>query len=165
MLTPNLILPSLFDITPERLDQLGIRALILDVDNTLRAHGASEPYDGVLHWIKQMREHNIILMIASNNFKKRIAPFAKQLDLDFFAMSCKPLPIGLSRAINKIALPTHQIALVGDQVFTDIAGGNLKGIYTILISPYTTESGLLWKAKRMLEKPVIWRYNKKEHSK
>lgn len=162
MLTPNLILPSLFDVTPERLNKLGIRALVLDVDNTLRAHGAAEPYDGVVGWVQEMRENGIALMIASNNFKKRIAPFAKQLDLDFFAMSCKPFPLGLTRAIKKISIPSHQIALVGDQIFTDIVGGNLKGIYTILISPYQAESGALWKIKRILEKPVIWRYNKKE---
>ncbi len=162
MFTPDLILPSVFDITPKLLQSRGISALVLDVDNTLRTQGLEEPYPGVLDWVAEMKRAGVKLVISSNNFKRRVRPFARKLGLGFVAMSCKPFPIGLSRAVRQFGLPRRSVAIVGDQVFTDVVGGNLEGVQTILVSPYVLETNVFWRLRRALEKPVIRRYYRKK---
>lgn len=162
MLSPDLYLKSIFDLTPNRLKKLGIFALILDVDNTLRAQDESKPYDGIVDWIKTMHDAKIMLVISSNNFKKSVEPFAESLNIDYVAMSCKPLPFGLKKAIKKLSVPKNQIAVVGDQIFTDVIGGKFQGLKTILVEPIISETGYIYKIKRLLEKPFLNYYHKKK---
>lgn len=161
MFVPDLIINSVFELTEDILHKLGINAIILDVDNTLRAQGTLSPYKGVLEWIETMKRADIKMTIASNNFSANVAPFAKKLNLDFVSMSCKPLPIGLKKAVNKFGLDKKQVAIVGDQIFTDILGGKLTGITSILVFPFVKEPGIAWKFKRFMERPAIKAYYRK----
>ena len=160
MLIPDLYLSSVFDITPDVLDDMGVVALILDVDNTLREYRGRDPYDGVVEWIDSMRKAGIQLIVASNNFSSSIQPFASLLKLDYVAMSLKPLPFGLKKALKLLKIDRDKVAIVGDQIFTDIFGGKLSGFKTILVKPFIAEKGRLWRIKRLLEKPFITRYGK-----
>lgn len=165
MLVPNFIFSSIFEITPQFLERQGITALVLDVDNTLRLHGEKDPFEGILDWCVLMKESGIKLTISSNNFKKSVSKFAEKLDLDYVAMSCKPFPLGLSRAVKKFGISKKKIAIVGDQIFTDVIGGNIEGVMTILVNPLKQEKGFLWTLKRHVEKPFINRYYKKNKTK
>lgn len=161
MFTPDLILNRITDLTPDILKQLKVRAMILDVDNTLSTHGNPIPYEGVTEWLAQMKNSGFSMIISSNNFAKRVAPFAQSLGLPFISMSCKPFPFGLNRAIKQFSVQRSEIAIVGDQVFTDILGGNLVGIQTILVEPIEAENGFLFQCKRFVERPFIWLYYRK----
>ena len=160
MLVPDLYLSSIFEITPDILKDMGVVALILDVDNTLREYRGKVPYEGVEEWIAKMREAGIQLIVASNNFTRSIQPFALTLDLNYVAMSLKPLPFGLRRALKILNIDRDKVAVVGDQIFTDIFGGKLNGFKTILVEPFIREKGYFWKIKRLFEKPFISRYDK-----
>ena len=165
MLLPDLYLSSIFSITPELLKKLGVEALILDVDNTLRAYKSDEPYDGVIEWVEKMRKSGISLIVASNNLKSSVGPFASILKLDYVSMSFKPLPFGLKKALRKLKIDSSKVAIVGDQIFTDIFGGRLSGFRTILVKPFAAEKGIHWKIRRFFEKPIIIRYNNKNKGK
>ena len=158
---PKLILKNVFEITPELLSEMGIKALILDADNTLRHYKVAGPADGVIQWLETLKDAGIVFMILSNNFASRISPFAKKLDLDYIAMGLKPSPFGILRAKKHLGVTKKQTAVVGDQVFTDIIGGNLLGITTILVEPLKHEDGFTYKIKRTLEKHIIKKYHKK----
>lgn len=160
MLIPDLYLSSVFDITPDVLNDIGVVALILDVDNTLREYREKDPYEGVVEWVDNMRKAGIQLIVASNNFNSSIKPFASLLKLNYVAMSLKPLPFGLNRALRLLKIDRDQVAIVGDQIFTDIFGGKLNGFKTILVKPFIKEKGHFWRIKRLLEKPFITRYDK-----
>ncbi len=97
------------------------------------------------------------MMVLSNNTKKRVAPLAKELGLDFISFGCKPLTVGVSRALRKMRLPRKSVALVGDQIFTDIIGGNLRGVGTVLVEPFHLEDKRSFKIKRKLESVVFKR--------
>ncbi len=157
MIFPDIFLNSLFDITPSLLKKIGIEALILDVDNTLRACGSVVPCDEVICWVNSMKLAGIRMVIASNNFKKSIEPFALKLQLDYVFFSCKPLTFGLNRAAKKLKCSRNKIAVVGDQIFTDVVAGNLKGFRTFLIAPIFEERGLFFKIKRWLEGYIVRR--------
>lgn len=158
---PTAIFRCVTCISPDYLRQNGIRALILDVDNTLTAHGSQELPPDVEAWLGQMRAAGVRLVIASNNMPRRVAPFARRVGLDYQAFCCKPSPFGLRRARRALGVPHGAVALVGDQIFTDSLGANLYGIPMLMVEPMAGDTKPTIRFKRMLEKPFLARYDQK----
>ncbi len=152
---PDIIVKSVTQITTELLQKHHIKALVLDVDNTLTTHGNPEPGEGVMQWLETMRQAEIPMMIVSNNSCNRVKPFAAALRLDFISRGMKPLTFGMTKACKKFGLAPSEVAIVGDQLFTDILGGKLKGLKCILTEPIHSESGAFFKLKRKLERIVM----------
>ena len=153
-------------ITPEYLRGHGICALILDVDNTLTAHGSQELPPDVAAWLDTMRAAGVKLTIASNNMPGRVAPFAKRVGLEYQAFCCKPSPFGLRRARRAMGVSRREVALVGDQIFTDVLGANCAGVQSILISAIHNHT--IWlKLRHVAELPFIaigkWRIRHEKH--
>lgn len=149
--TPNLYLSKIVQVTPALLQLHGLRGLILDIDNTLTHHNSQQVQQEVLDWLALMRQTGIRMTIVSNNNRPRVTPFAQKLGLDFVANGCKPLVFGMKRAIRRLELPKEQIAVIGDQIYTDIVGGNRAGLFTILVEPFEAERGWFFACKRRLE--------------
>lgn len=99
---PTYALKKITDITPSALKKRGIKALILDVDNTLTTHNNPTPAEGVPGWIEEMKSAGIKLIIVSNNNTERVTPFAEMLGLHFVPNGAKPLPIGFKRAAAEL---------------------------------------------------------------
>ncbi len=126
LLLPTVAVETLLDITPELLASMGVDTVLLDVDNTLAYHGSQEPFPGTVEWTHELRSRGFRVMILSNNFAKRVAPFAEKYDLPFLSFSIKPLPIAYFRAIHKLGARREKAVVIGDQVFTDVVGANLS---------------------------------------
>ena len=152
---PDIYLKSVTDLTPALLKRWGIRGLILDVDNTLTTHGSPDIDTGVRRWLAAMREHHIRMAILSNNTLQRVQPFAQALRMRFVARGAKPLARGFERAAAKLRLAKDEIAVVGDQIFTDILGGNLWGAKTVLVKPIRPETTRRFRIKRRIEQSII----------
>jgi len=150
---PDYLTEKVVTLTPEKLTALGISALLLDVDNTLTTHDNPVPYDGVMDWLESLKQAGFALVIVSNNHPERVEPFAKLLGLPYVADGAKPLPTGYRRAVELLGmtLEKEKAAAVGDQIFTDIIGGNLLGVRTIMVTEITPEHGWFFKVKRRLE--------------
>lgn len=143
------------EITVEELQQNGITALMLDVDNTLSTHHGTVLVRGLRQWLEMIQLGGIKLIVVSNSKHKRIAPFAKKVDLDFVSLACKPLPFGYKKAIKRIGCTAGEVAIVGDQLFTDILGANAIGIKSILVRPVKLETGWSFKVRRYFEKKIL----------
>lgn len=154
---PTVALQSVTDISPALLRQLSIDAILLDVDNTLAPPTSQVPYDGVTEWITRIKASGVHIIICSNNYKKRIKPFADSLGLDCVAMSLKPFPFGFNRAKRKLKEKPKAVLVVGDQIFTDVLGANMAGMRSILLMPRSEEHGWSIKLRRYFEK------NKRRH--
>ena len=155
---PTYALKKITDITPSALKKRGIKALVLDVDNTLTTHNNPAPAEGVPEWIEEMKSAGIKLIIVSNNNAERVTPFAEMLGLHFVPNGAKPLPVGFKRAaaeLRALGVPKNRIAAVGDQIFTDILGANLAGIRSIFVYPIEPETSLPFRFKRAVEKPLL----------
>lgn len=161
LLTPSYIFEDVTHITPQFLQSHGIRGLALDVDNTLTAHGSQELSQEVADWLELMKQHGIHMSIVSNNFEKRVAPFADKLGLEHQSFCCKPYPGSLAKVRRSWGMERSEIALVGDQLFTDSLAAGLYGIKMLLVMPlaYDTKMGI--RLKRKLESPFINRYYRK----
>lgn len=155
LLKPTIVLNSVLEITKELLDENKIKGLILDLDNTLTTHGNQKPADGVIEWIIKMKHYGIYMMIVSNNSHDRVRPFAELLGLDFVSNGRKPLSVGFNKAQLKMNLPFDSIAIVGDQLFTDMLGANVRKIKTIFVFPFEAEKGILFGIKRFVERPFL----------
>lgn len=152
---PTYVFDKVGDITPEFLKSKRIKGLILDLDNTLTTHNNPIPPQSSLDWLDRMKKAGIKLMIVSNNHPPRVTPFADQLGLEFEAEGKKPLTFGYTRAIRHMGLDKRNVAAVGDQIFTDVLGSNLKGIRSIFVFPIEPETSLPFRFKRACEKPFL----------
>lgn len=155
---PTYVFKSVTDIKYEFLKEKNIKGLILDLDNTLTTHNNPQPAEKVTDWIEDMKNSGIKMMIVSNNNADRVVPFAQNLGLDFVPNGRKPLATGFKKAQILMNIPFSEIAIVGDQIFTDILGANLKRVRTIYVHPIELESGFFFKIKRFFEKPFIRKF-------
>lgn len=158
ILRPYKYFKSVTDITKEELKKMGVDSLILDVDNTLTLKKGAVIIDGVLDWLEEMKSGGISLIILSNAKPSRMGWVSKSLGLDFVGYGLKPLTFGYFRAIKKMGARKNKTAVIGDQLFTDILGGNLSGIKTILVSPKEMETSFGFRIKRSLERIFLRAY-------
>lgn len=155
-LQPDYYIPRITGIGREFLAKKGIRGLVLDVDNTLTLHDDPTPDPDIARWLEEMRAAGIPMVIVSNNSEERVAPFAKILGLPFVADGEKPKAGGMERAAKVLGgLRPEEMAVIGDQIFTDVWGGNRFGAVTILVAPLGPEIVPFIKFKRVLEKFVL----------
>ena len=141
-------------ITPELLCGLRVRALLVDVDNTLAVPDSQTPLPGAPEWARRMRSAGFLLILMSNNSEARVKPFADKIGFPFCPRSGKPLPAGFLRAAGLLGAERAECCVVGDQVFTDVLGANLAGMKSILLQPAVRETAPLFSLKRALEVPI-----------
>jgi len=152
MLGPNRFAPRLCDVSLDELAGRGIRGLIVDLDNTLVAYRCSEIIEEHLAWIQMAQRRSFKIVMLSNNFSDRVRSIADQLAVECVPNALKPLPTGFWRAQRALALPRRQIAVVGDQLFTDVLGGRIFGFYTILTEPIEPHDFALTRVFRFFER-------------
>lgn len=157
-ITPEYVFKDVTHITPEFLAQKGICALALDVDNTITGDQSQEIPPEVAQWFETMRAAGVSLTILSNGSKKRVKPFAERIGLRWVSRSAKPLPIGMMVARSRLGVKRGQMAMVGDQLFTDRMAGALYGVPALMVIPRGPDLGSHVQFKRKLEKPFWQKY-------
>ncbi len=158
---PHIQLNRATDITAELLKKMNITCLILDVDNTLCLKKGKIILEGVMNWLSEMQKAGIKLIILSNAKRKRMEGIAQNFGLPFVALGLKPLTIGYRRAAKRMGESIKNCAIVGDQLLTDILGGNLSRCKTILVCPVELENSFGFKIKRGIERKLLKKYNLK----
>lgn len=157
---PKAYFEKVQDISIEFLNQHHIKALILDVDNTLIDYEKNMP-EGIEQWCKNLKKQGITFYILSNsNQKEKVEKVAKKLNVPYSYFATKPLKRGFKKAIQEIGKEEKNIAVVGDQIFTDVIGGNRCHLFSILVKPIAEKDILATKIKRPLENFVIKKYIK-----
>ena len=136
LLQPSWMLDtSLAQLPLERLTQGRIKALILDVDRTLLPRRHSELPAAMEQWLREAQRHLRVHLFSNNPSRRRIGAVARQLDLPFTTSAGKPRRSALRKVLAELGLPPHQVAMVGDRLFTDVLAGNRLGLFTVLVKP------------------------------
>lgn len=151
LLTPEDVFRRVEAIRPEFLRAQGITALVLDVDNTLTGDGSQVLDVTVRAWLDELQAAGIRLTIVSNNTPGRVSPFAERIGLAWVPMACKPLPIGLAVAWARLGCKHREMAMVGDQIFTDRLAAGLFGIRCLYVLPRGGDRSRGVKFKRRFE--------------
>ena len=161
-LVPDLIVSDIHDVTPSLLLNNNIGGVMVDLDNTLACYNEREPGDDVIEWVRSIRESGIKVGIISNNKQERVEQFNAKLGLRFnVARANKPFKRVYVEVARKMGLAHDRIALVGDQIFTDVLGGNNVGMFTIMIISKSRTWNSLLAMRRMLEMPFIKQYERR----
>jgi uncharacterized protein len=155
MIGPNRFAARLHDVPHEELESAGIRGLIVDLDNTLLGFRETELAAEHLAWVAEAHHRGMRIVMLSNNFSQRVTSIADQLGVRCIPNALKPLPFGFMRALRYLDLPRRQVAVVGDQLFTDVLGGKLCGLYTILTEPIETKDFPITKFFRYFERLML----------
>ncbi len=135
-LIPDYVFSSIYEITPDILIKNGVRGVLIDLDGTLASNKTAQPpYPKDLHtFLKMLKGSGLRVLVFSNNHKRRVDLFCKSLDTEYMYWACKPLLLGFRRASKRIGVPLNQLAIIGDQIFTDVLGGNRVGALTCYVS-------------------------------
>ena len=157
LLFPTAAVPKAYDITADSLRALDIKGLILDIDNTLVFYGVYRPTARNTAWLNGLTQAGLAVAFVSNGRQQRVEEYNRDFGFYFSFRSGKPKKAGFLKAAQAMNLAPRQIAVVGDQIYTDILGGNRVGMFTCLVQPIKPEPWLRFRLKRALERPVVRR--------
>ncbi|PZR56116.1 MAG: YqeG family HAD IIIA-type phosphatase [Candidatus Meridianibacter frigidus] len=155
MFGPDRFAPRLCSVSLEDLRARGILGLIIDLDNTMVAYRQSEVLQDHIAWVRDAHDRGFKMVMLSNNFSERVNAVAGQLGVACVPNALKPLPTGFIRARTLLGLPSNRIAVVGDQLFTDVLGAKLLGFYTILTEPIEPHDFALTRLFRFFERLLL----------
>ncbi len=154
-LQPDLFVKSIFTMDVDWLLERGIKGVLLDIDNTLITHKQKIPDEKVVELIAFFKKNGIQTAIVSNATKRRVDVFNEKLGLYARYRAFKPSNKGFLKAMTKLKLIPQETAVIGDQLFTDIRGGNRLGLTTILVEPLDVNEPITVRCKRILEKLFV----------
>lgn len=157
LLTPHCRLDDVRDLTTAWFTSLNRPGLLLDVDSTLKDHGAKEFSPAVVEWAAELSRAGARLCLLSNGRPTRIEQLAKSLRIPFVAKAFKPLPFGCHAALRQLGLRADQACVAGDQIFADVLAGRLAGLFTILVRPTSPVEPWFTRLKRPIERQVLKR--------
>lgn len=160
---PDYSFKAVGNIDVKWLADMGIRYVLLDIDNTLVPYTTIYPDDNALSFLNSLKENGIDYCFVSNNNAQRVFAFNRELNAPAYPRAKKPLRCGIKKAMENFGAAKENTALIGDQIFTDTWGGKRAGIMTLLVEPIKECESLFFRFKRYFEKKVIKRYNKKNH--
>lgn len=155
LLQPDEYIDSIFDIDLERIKDKGIKGLIIDIDNTLVSWKTKTADRRILDWFEILEKEGFSACLLSNNTKDRVVTFTEKIKVPALYRAVKPRKKAFQKAMKMMGTYTGNTAVIGDQIFTDIFGGNRLGLYTILVIPVDTKEFFTTRLLRRLEKRVI----------
>lgn len=156
LLIPKEYASSIFTINLESLLKKGLKSIIVDLDDTLIPRREYKIPFSVYSWIEKVKECGFNICIVSNgSSSKRVEYIANSLNVKGFHFSLKPLPFILKKAISFLNTTPSKTVIIGDQILTDILGGNLLNAYTILVKPVAKETSILRLPLRFIEEKLI----------
>ena len=163
ILYPQMYVKSLFEIDLEMLKKRGIQGIIFDLDNTIIPRDQKNFSPDIAEWLLKLKEQDFKLCIVSNNRRQeRVSYLAQALDIPYIYKAGKPRRKAFRRAMQVLSTEVDTTAVIGDQVFTDVYGGNRAGLFTILVVPLPGKE--FWGTtffNRRLEKLVLSKIKKR----
>ena len=153
------------DLTPALLAADGVRALLLDIDNTLAPYEVAEPDDELRAWFAALASAGIGVALVSNNHRERVALFNRTLGLPVYPDAHKPLRRTVRRALGDLGVPPEAAAFMGDQLFTDVLAGKNLGMRAYTVPPIRDKRDPFTRFKRLLERPLMRTYHRRTENK
>lgn len=152
---PDQHVQNILDITPEMLVERGVKGIITDLDNTLVEWDRPEATPELIKWFTSIKEKGILITIVSNNTQHRVKSFSDPVGIPFIYSARKPMTKAFKRALHDMKLKNEQVVVIGDQLLTDVLGGNRLGLHTILVVPVASSDGFWTRFNRKIERIIL----------
>lgn len=151
---PDIYKENIYDIDYKSLKEHGIKCLLFDLDNTIVPYNEKILKAETKELFYQLKQLGFKLIIFSNSPKLRVKAFADQLNVDVYGGARKPRKKGFIKLLKKYKYTENEVAIIGDQILTDVVGGNKVGITTILTTPFGKDP--IWtKINRIRERKIM----------
>lgn len=160
-LVPDYMFGRYADVTPDFLRSIGVRALLIDIDNTLAPYEQPDPDEGHRAWLASLEAAGIRAALISNNDRDRVERFNATLGLVAHWKSGKPFGRTMRRVMEEWGVSADETAVLGDQLLTDALAGKHMGLRTIIVPPIRDKRTAFVRFKRYLERPYIRAYRKR----
>ncbi len=154
-LIPNRYVDSIHEVGAGELERLGIKGVITDMDNTLIPWNERSVNPELVCWMQSFKEKGLKMCIVSNNSAVQGEALARQLEIPAVWYAVKPRRKAFRKAISIMGLLPGEVAVIGDQLFTDVLGGNRLGLYTILVVPLSQKEFIWTKMIRAVERRLL----------
>ena len=151
---PNETAENIASIDLASLYEKGVRGIIFDIDDTLESHRTPLPSERTALFLKKAEETGFRICLISNGKEERVLRFNESLRLPAISHAQKPRKKNLKKALSLLGTKPSETALVGDQIFTDMLGGNRMGFYTVLVNPIDPIENKFFYIKRFFERPI-----------
>ncbi|MDQ0269532.1 YqeG family HAD IIIA-type phosphatase [Cytobacillus purgationiresistens] len=158
---PDQHVKTIFEITPELLKEQGVKGIITDLDNTLVEWDRPHATPQLIKWFEELKMSDIKVTIVSNNNENRVKAFSEPLSIPFIHQAKKPMGRAFRRALNEMDLQQQETVVIGDQLLTDVLGGNRGGFNTILVVPVAQTDGFMTRFNRKIERRILNWFRKK----
>jgi len=156
ILRPKVYVDSICNIDLKRLKKVkNIKGIIVDLDNTLVAWGKNKIDQKIIDWVKEAKKLGLKICIVSNTNSKRVAEFAKIFNIPYHSKYFKPFSIAFNNGLKILDTKKSETVVIGDQIFTDIWGGNILKLLTILVVPIVKKDSMGTFLHRNFEKIII----------
>lgn len=144
------------DIDLDALYESGLRGLIFDLDSTLMESKTGVITSAVGDWLGKARPRFKMIVLSNNKRLDYLDAVSLVLDMKVIGHAAKPFRSGFTQALTELALPPEEVAIIGDRPLTDILGGQMSGLSTVLVKPLKTIQDPAWKSfLRNLERSLI----------
>ena len=158
---PDQHVKNIFEITPQALKEKGIKGIITDLDNTLVEWDRPLATPKIIEWFEEMKRNKIKVTIVSNNKEGRVKAFSDPLNIPFIFAARKPMGRAFKKAMLQMGIKKEEAVVIGDQLLTDVLGGNRSGFHTILVVPVAQTDGFFTKINRTIERRILNWFRKK----
>ena len=157
LLKPDLCVDRLSEIDVGYWYNQGIRCILIDLDNTISPWRETRIIKEALDLVERSRRVGVTVVIFTNAKEDRAREAAWNAGVSYYASARKPFPFRYKKARTELSLSKTEIMAVGDQVFTDVLGGNLAGCVTVLTQPLSPVEFAATRVMRVLEKCIAGR--------
>lgn len=152
---PTFVVEAVYDLRPDTLRAQGIKAVLVDLDNTLIAWNNPDGTPELRGWLDEMTEAGLPVVVVSNNKQSRVERAVERFGVDFVSRAMKPFAYGINKAIARYGFDRDEVVMVGDQLMTDIRAAHRAGIRSILVRPLVTSDAWNSKFNRFRERRVL----------
>lgn len=149
-LVPAEAVEKLWDVDLAALQLRGVKTILLDLDNTITPWRSLEVPDRIGQWLQGAKQHFRVCMVSNTSKLKRLAALRERLGIEGLGFVSKPW--GMRRAMRKLGVEPEEACVVGDQLLTDVLGGNMAGAHTVLVKPLSSDEFFATKFTRLAER-------------
>ena len=158
---PNFYFENIYKVDYKKLKKNNIKNLLIDLDNTIVKPDSKKFTKKEINHLKKLQK-DFLVIIFSNSPKKRVSNFTKNTNINYNYTSLKPSHIGFNKVFKKYNLKKEETAIIGDQILTDVLGGNTYNITTVLLKPLVTKDFIITKPNRFIENIIFKKLEKKD---
>ena len=160
-LVPDYVFATFDEASAEFLSSIGVRGVLLDIDNTLEPYENPTPGEHVMAWFDSLAKRGIKCAFVSNNNEERVRLFNEKLNFPAYPHAKKPFKKNLLRAMSDLGTGSAETIFIGDQIYTDVWAARNAGIRAILVPPIKDKRDIFTKFKRLLERGILRKYHKR----